>query len=101
MSFFSVGFTGLLLTVTPPWAAEAATPTTIRATAIGSATVTKVSRAWPSRAVTFSTSGSSTTTPTCTNIRPTSSKALPTSIGSRKLAAAAPAHVPSSWVRGI
>src|SRR3954447_13889206 len=101
LSFFSVGLMPFAVSVTPPWATEATVPTSIMPSASGSTAPRKALSACPMSTDSWAGSGWSTTNPTCRNSSWTAVNALPTSIGSSTLAAAAPTQVPSSWVRGI
>jgi hypothetical protein len=50
---------------TPPWAAEAATPVTMRARAMGISVQRNAARAWPSSTEILLVSGCAATSPIC------------------------------------
>src|SRR3954462_5723616 len=99
--FFRLGLIALPVTTTPPWAADAAVPTAMSPSAVGSRAVRKALRAWPMSVEIAAGSGCVAMAPIWMNSICAELNDVLTSMGSSTLAAATPAQVPSSWVRGI
>src|SRR5438309_9062924 len=101
LSFFIDGLRPLADTVTPPWAALATRPTSIRPTARGSAVLRNADSAVPISVVTVLVVGRVNTAPPLMNSSWVAVNAFCTVIGTSTLAAATTSHAPSSGVRGI